>query len=158
MPTEKKPKVAQGRIVASEGSKKVEFPVADIPFVKTPEEIASSEDVVVPTEEKPDFAVVESVSDEGYRLQLVDLNKEETCKCENCDCRTEEPAECNCVDYEGQDFDCKMHVPVTHCPRCNCIDTGLEIVGALEPMKNYQCRVCGIFFMRNMVTGEHIHN
>lgn len=65
---------------------------------------------------------------------------------------------CNCKDYEGQDFFCQLHRVITECPKCHCVDAEREILGALNPVKNYACRICGIFYMRNMVSGDYIYS
>ena len=70
----------------------------------------------------------------------------------------EEIEKCKCIQYEGEDFHCKIHTAKAECPKCKCIDTNLDVPGALTPMANYRCRVCGIFYMRNMIDGKYLYS
>lgn len=67
---------------------------------------------------------------------------------------TAEPV-CNCKDYDGQDFFCGSHKTIAECPRCHSIKADIEITNWIYPTKNLRCRVCGIFYIRDMVTGQY---
>ncbi len=69
-----------------------------------------------------------------------------------------EVRECGvCVDYEGQDYFCKVHEAKVECPECHCIDVERETRVHAPSIKNYRCTICGIFYMRREETGEYIH-
>lgn len=65
---------------------------------------------------------------------------------------------CRCDNYEGDDLFCKMHEPLVECPKCHTIRTEIPLFGALPPMKQYRCRICGIAYKRNMVDGTYVWN
>ena len=64
---------------------------------------------------------------------------------------------CSCENYDGDSFECTMHTPRTECPNCKCVDAEKEINGALAPMKQLQCTICGSFYMRNFANGEYLY-
>lgn len=61
-----------------------------------------------------------------------------------------------CIDYDGQAWNCPAHTPVDECPKCHCIKTTREHVGAvLPPFRHMTCNICGHSFNRNKETGEY---
>ena len=89
----------------------------------------------------PDFVVVSKSAEPNNgqieeRLEVFDLK----CLCEN---------------YEGQNWDCKVHVPKYECPYCRGIDSEKEIEKQL-PDKRFRCLDCGYFYVRNMDTGKYL--
>lgn len=62
--------------------------------------------------------------------------------------------ECNCVDFDGQDFFCKTHEAVTLCPHCHCVKAE-KLVNPYGVTNNYSCTICGHMYSRNMATGDY---
>lgn len=45
----------------------------------------------------------------------------------------------------------------TSCPYCKIPNAQTKLSGALPPMIQYKCDLCGRFYMRNSATGEYLY-
>jgi len=70
---------------------------------------------------------------------------------------TTESSQCDCIGYEGQSITCQIHEHRTECPECHCVDQAQEI-DYIDPCKIYRCKMCGLAYNRNMVTGDYLYS
>lgn len=63
--------------------------------------------------------------------------------------------QCTCIGYEGQAYFCTLHTSKVECPRCHCVDTEQEIADPTPSVIHYKCKICGIFYLRQLETGEY---
>ncbi|MBI2020211.1 hypothetical protein HYS94_02210 [Candidatus Daviesbacteria bacterium] len=107
-------------------------------------------------EDPPVFVIEEEEIEDKGKIAILMTARQ--CECDNnekCSCEEEKQA-CSCKDYEGQDFNCLVHEAKVECPVCHTIDTEIFIPNHLPPFNHYRCRICGMFYQRNMVDGMYI--
>ena len=61
---------------------------------------------------------------------------------------------CICKGYNGENYNCKIHIFAPKCPKCNCV-TGIKFEGYRNPFNYYKCNMDSNSFMFNIFSGEY---
>ena len=150
----KKNRVRKPRIMTLEGAQELQNEVTDEVIYEAPKDVVVDLPMValelpVSVNKLPDFVVTEVEKTEEGKIAIeltVDTPQEAIIKV------------CSCNKYEGDAFKCRVHEPINECPNqsCRCVHTDM-LISSLESSNHYRCTLCGVFYIRDSVTGVYVY-
>lgn len=65
---------------------------------------------------------------------------------------------CSCVNYDGDEYFCKVHEPKVECPKCCSVGDERKLRSDEDAFLRFSCKVCGAFYVRNTEDGQYLYH